>query len=151
MGVNRGRTPGGEGGQSNGYAGSPTNTPPKSSQRFNGQDVTVTRDPLTNNDTIFHDNSPWYHHAYRSPSTVEPGNWNASGPVPMSLHFRTFRYRREAGQFNSDTTGMHTMIPAVRPGKEIKRPDSSMTPGRSNRLTTALYRGQSYSDTTQVQ
>lgn len=124
--------------------------PPKTSPRFNGQDVSVLRDPNLNNTQIYRDKSPWYHHAVRSPSTVEPGNWNASGPVAMSLHMRHFTYRREAGQFNSDTSGMHSMLVQQPSSANNQRKPQTMRGATANRLTTAIYRGQSYSDTTQV-
>lgn len=124
--------------------------PPKSTQRFNGPDIEVTRDPLQNNGTIFRDHSPWFHAAYRSPDHVEPGNWNASGPAPQSLHIRTFNYRREAGAFHSDTSGMHTMLPPVS-AKKVARSPQTMQAGRQNLLSVAIYRGQSYSDNTRIQ
>lgn len=126
--------------------------PPKTSPRFNGPDIEVTRDPLVNNSQIFRDKKPWLHHAYRTPPPVTPGDWNASGPVPMSLHVRTFTYRKEAGAFHSDTTGMHTMLPdqSNRDQKSRVQRPYTMQAGRQNRLTTSIYRGQSYSDTTQI-
>lgn len=126
-----------------------TGGPPKETQRFNGPNIEVTRDPLLNNSRIFKDHGPWFHEAYRTPDHVEPGNWNNSGPVAPSLHLRTFNYRKEAGAFHSDTTGMHTMLPVTQ--QKTQRQPQTMQAGRQNLLSVAIYRGQSYSDNTRIQ
>lgn len=121
--------------------------PPKISSRYNGPSVTVVRDPNVLDNGIIRNKQPWYHHAYRTPPPLTQPSWNDSGPVPMSLHLRTFTYRREAGQFNSDTNGMHTMLPPVSAKKDNRKPQA-IRGGRQNRLSVAIYRGQTYSETT---
>lgn len=114
----------------------------------NGYDNYVLRDPPKNNENNFIDQSPWYHKSYTKAHTVDPGDWNASGPVRQALHFRTLRYRRFQGDFHSDSTGMHSRLPKNAVLKS-NRPQT-MAGGHTNLLTVNQYRGQSYSDTTLV-
>jgi hypothetical protein len=103
----------------------------------------------TNDDQIIKNKTPWMHRGYAIPAGTGGADFdqNSSGPSRVEMHLRTFTYRKEAGAYNSDTTGMHTVVPKLRTNHGTRKP-SIMTSGRQSRLTTSLLRGQSFSETT---
>lgn len=113
-----------------------------------GWDTKFLRDPPLNNDLTHIHQEPWFHHSYVKPLSVDPGNWDASGPSRDAIHMRTFRWRKWAGESHQDSTGMHSRLPAnasTRPNRA-----QQMGAGKVNLLTISPYRGQAYSDTTIV-
>lgn len=125
-------------------AGGPPNVRPVMSHRS----ITIDRAPgNTNDDLITKDKSPWYHSGYYLPPTINPDNHMNSGPTRPNLNLHRFDYRKEAGAFNSDTVGMHTMLPTQAKNLGSRKP-GTIQGGRQNRLSSGIYRGQSFSETT---
>ena len=151
MAFQRGPTPGGGGGGGN--------VPRSRNGRATGLGVyTVPRvnDPSlarapgnTNDDLIVKIKNPWVHkeHAIDPPNTPANHSWTDDGPRRGELHLRTFTYRKEAGDSHQDTEGMHTVLPRVSTNKGSQKP-RVMASGRQDRLTTVIFRGQTYSEGT---
>lgn len=124
--------------------------PPSMPRVYSNQSVTVDRTRGNSNDSqIIKDKTPWMHKGYSIPAPTGPADFdqNSCGPARAELHLRTLTIRREAGAFNSDTTGMHTVVPKVRSNLGSRKPNV-MVSGRQSRLTTVIFRGQTYSETT---
>jgi hypothetical protein len=111
---------------------------------------------------VSRDRQPYYHAEVRG--NVGDGwvNWTAAGPTRAELHMRTTEYRRESGfgsrRFpfiaDSPTGGRHTMTPtstAYTTPRFVNGQVPQMTAARINRLSSARYAGQSFSQTTAVQ
>ena len=103
-------------------------------------------DPMqTLDDGITKQKDAWWQHSNQSPLPINFGNWPAAGPVSPTLRLKTFTWRRVP--FGRRNTGMHTNIafsPRTLPGRD------KMVARQQNRLTVARFRGQSFSQTTQV-
>lgn len=109
---------------------------------------------------IVRERVPFYSAEVRSPVGDSWVDWTAAGPPRAELHMRTTQYRREQGATESrfpfiptsPTGGRHTMTPS---GVARTAPRFQTTPqqtgARINRLSSARYSGQSYSQTTAVQ
>lgn len=89
-------------------------------------------------------------------------SWSAAGPPRPELHMRNVTVRRMAGTSQTRaltdprdrSIGLHTKTP-VRPMGNLTRyadgRGATMRPGRTDRLSPAVYTGQSYSQTTLMQ
>lgn len=100
---------------------------------------------------------------YQADRIIPPGNnwvsWTAAGPQRPELHMRNVTFREMQGNTtsrypvaNTPSGGLHTMTP---PGVAYTVPryvtTPQMTGARVNRLLPGQYRGQTYSQTTQIQ
>jgi hypothetical protein len=130
-----------------------------------GIETELPRYPGTTNDAeIVRDKVPWY--SISDPPTVGDSwvNWTAAGPPRAELHMRNVTWRNMVGNSRSrfpymplsPTGGMHTMIPSG-PASSRQTPqrfqsgNPQMMPARQDRLASARYAGQSYSQTTRMQ
>lgn len=145
------RSPGGSGGGRN--IPREASGPPVFPRVYSNAPVTVDRARGNNNDSgIIKDKRPWFHNGYGIPAGTGAANFDqkTSGPAPVTLHLRTYTYREEAGDGHRDTTGMHTIMPKIRTNQGSRKP-AIMQSGRQNRLTTGIFRGQTFSETTEMQ
>lgn len=143
---------------------------------FGGQGLTIghglvdglTREGCNPNEAqVQHERTPSYHQTYLGSSHDWLVNWTDSGPVRPGLWMRQQTIRRLAG---TDATrnfdphpigtfgtqdqghGMHTNPPQPKTGVNKNfRGRTQQQPARINRLSPAVYTGQSYSQTTQIQ
>lgn len=106
------------------------------------------------------DRMPFYSATVRSAVGDSWVNWTAAGPPRAELHMRTTEYRQEVGRGatrypfipTSPTGGRHTMTPhGVARTVQRYAETQQQTGARINRLSSARYSGQSYSQTTAVQ
>lgn len=124
----------------------------------------LARYPGTTNDAeILRDRGAWYNLPDYTPPPITWINWTEAGPPRAELHMRNATWREEAGSSRSrfpylplsPTGGMHTMIPSGPGGVRQTAPRYQSTPqmqaARQDRLATARYAGQSYSQTTAMQ
>lgn len=130
--------------------------------------VTLTREQANNNElTIQHERVPWYDQDYLTSNHDSLVNWTDCGPIRPSLHMRQVTINRQVGTSatrNFDPHpimawgtqdqghGMHTN-PAMSKVSTLKnfRARQQQQPARINRLSPAVYSGQSYSQTTVIQ
>lgn len=108
------------------------------------------RNPSIANDTrITRTRIPIFRRGYYIPPAQAWMNWTESGPTRDIITFRFSRNIRPiVGGSNQDLYGMHT-----NPERTITDPlkgKPRMRPGRQNRLTVQKYRGQSFSQTTNL-
>lgn len=103
---------------------------------------------------------PFYSATVRSAVGDSWVDWTAAGPARAELHMSTQEWRREQGGSRypfipgSPTGGRHTMIPSGvsrTVTRYVAGQIPQMTGARVNRLSSARYSGQSYSQTTAVQ
>lgn len=135
--------------------------------------VTLTReDPNANEATVVHERTPWYDVDYMTSNHDSLVNWTDCGPIRQSLHMRQMTVNRQVGtsatrNFDPNpiatygtqdgTTGgqihgMHTNPSGYKPSQLRNfRDRQQQQPARVNRLSPALYTGQSYSQTTVIQ
>lgn len=122
-----------------------------------------TRYPGMGNDgKIRRGNTPFTTAQYRHGAGTGMVDWTACGPVRPELHVRQeFALRTMAGTSHTrylaspadPRNGLHSTPPRSAEGnsQRIAAGQATIRPGRQNRLTTARYTGQSYSQTTRVQ
>ncbi len=135
--------------------------------------VTLTREQANGNEqTIAHERTPFYDRDYMTSNHDSLVNWTDCGPIRQSLHMRNYTVNRQVGtdatrNFDPNpiatygtqdgTTGgqvhgMHTNpTPYKVPVNRNFRDRQQQQPARLNRLSPAVYTGQSYSQTTAVQ
>lgn len=135
--------------------------------------VTLTREQANRNEaTIGHERSPWYDVDYATSTHDSLVHWGDCGPIRQSLHMRQVTINRQVGTSNTraqdpspivmygtqDGTGiqgphgMHTNHAQSKKATNANfRGRQQMQPARVNRLSPAVYTGQSYSQTTVVQ
>lgn len=112
----------------------------------------------TQDTTIRRDRTPWYPNKARSGVGTVAVDWTMAGPARPELHMRNVTVRIMAG--NSRTRalanpqdprqGLHSagiVKPSGNLGR-IRAGGQQIRPGRTDRLSAARYRGQSYSQTT---
>lgn len=94
----------------------------------------------------------WRENAYIPPA--DPIRWTDSGPSRLNMRMNTFQWRRMQGNSSSYNQFLygHTMLPEPYNTAFTQGANKPfiMTQPRQNRVTVARYRGQSYSQTTQV-
>ena len=127
-----------------------------------------TRENANPNEALVqHERMPTYHQAYQGSSHEWRVAWTDSGPVRPALWMRQTTVRRQAGSDNTRNFdphpitgwgtqdqghGMHTNHPMPKTWVNKNfRGRVQQQPARINRLSPAVYTGQSYSQTTQVQ
>lgn len=127
-----------------------------------------------NESTIVHERTPWYDIDYMTSNHDSLVNWTDSGPIRQSLHMRQMTVNRQVGTsatrnfdpnpiatygtqdgtgpYGGQVHGMHTN-PEPYKGSVNRnfRDRQQQQPARFNRLSPALYTGQSYSQTTVIQ
>lgn len=135
--------------------------------------VTLTREQANANEqTISHERMPWYHTGYIGSHHDTLVNWTDCGPVRAALHNRQVTINRQVGTSatrafdphpirtygTQDGTnggvvhGMHTNPEPYKSAVNANfRARQQQQPARVNRLSPAVYNGQSYSQTTVVQ
>lgn len=131
-----------------------------------GMDSELTRYPGSNQDqTLQRQRIAFYSVGQYRPAGDSWVNWTAAGPPRAELHMGTGTIRPEAGASRSrfpfvpgsPTGGMHTMIPSGPASSRVVPPrfgqsgNPQMRGARQDRLASARYTGQSYSQTTRVQ
>jgi hypothetical protein len=126
-----------------------------------GLETELPRYPGTSFDgQIIRERVPFYSATTRSAVGDSWVNWTEAGPVRAELHMRTTQYRHEVGSSQgrypfiptSPTGGRHTMTPhGVQRTAPRFQETQQQTGARINRLSSARYSGQSYSQTTAVQ
>ncbi len=128
-----------------------------------GLETELPRYPGTVYDTeIIRERVPFYSAEVRSPVGNSWVDWTAAGPPRAELHMRTTQYRTEQGASTSrypyipgsPTGGRHTMTPhgvQMTTPRYVDSGNPQMQSARINRLSSARYSGQSYSQTTAVQ
>jgi hypothetical protein len=84
--------------------------------------------------------------SYYLPAANNWVNWTAAGPIRRIIKEMNFTYRPIVGA--PRWKGLHTNIP-IQPRDQAGR--ARMKARRQNRLTVQRYRGQTYSQTTQLQ
>lgn len=129
---------------------------------------TRTREGVNGNEqTIQHERTPWYDQDYSTSNHDTLVNWVDCGPIRPSLHMRNVTVNRQVGtsatrffdphpisQFGTQDQGhgMHTNPePTKKATNRNFRARQQQQPARINRLSPAVYTGQSYSQTTVVQ
>ena len=130
-----------------------------------GMETELARFPGTTNDAeLMRQRIPFYSFGQYRAAGDSWVNWTAAGPPRAELHMGTATIRPEAGASRSrfpfvpgsPTGGMHTMIPSG-PGSiaatlpRYQSGNPQMRGARQDRLASARYNGQSYSQTTRVQ
>lgn len=135
--------------------------------------VTLTREQANANEsTIVHERMPFHDVDYMTSNHDSLVNWTDSGPIRQSLHMRQMTINRQVGtdatrNFDPNpivtygtqdgTTGgqvhgMHTNPQTYKlTGLRNFRDRQQQQPARINRLSPAVYTGQSYSQTTAIQ
>jgi hypothetical protein len=125
-----------------------------------GIEDTLSRYPGTVYDgALVRDRGPYFQRPVYIPPPVTWVNWTAAGPLRPELHARNATWRNLVGNsrsrfpvVDSPTTGMHTM---GQPGtaRTLSRYVAvpQMVPARPDRLSPAVYAGQTYSQTTRLQ
>ena len=129
--------------------------------------VTLTRENANANEqSIAHERMPWYHTGYAGSHHDTLVNWVDCGPVRTALHMRNTTLNRQVGTSatraydpNPIATygtqdqghGLHTNPQQEHWTTANYRNRQQQTPARVNRLSPAVYNGQSYSATTAVQ
>lgn len=98
----------------------------------------------TNDQGITKMRGPWFHTGNMIP-LANPIRWTEAGPIRPEMHFFTFSWRRWSGGAFQNREGLHTMLP--RPGLSTRH---QMMARGQNRLAIQRFRGQSFSQTTQV-
>lgn len=131
-----------------------------------GLETEMARYPGTVNDGgIIRDRTPFYSTSHYIGAAQSWVNWTEAGPPRAELHMRTTEFREMDGNSrsrfpfipSSPTGGMHTMTPSgpgsVRQtaGRYVGSGLPQMQAARVDRLASARYTGQSYSQTTAVQ
>jgi hypothetical protein len=112
----------------------------------------------TNDTTIRRDRTAWYPHKCRSGVGTAEVDWTMDAPHRPELHMRNVTVRVMAGTSQTrafanpldPSVGLHSN-PKARPSGNIERYKAgaqAMRPGRTDRLSSARYTGQSYSQTT---
>lgn len=130
--------------------------------------VTLTREQANANEqSIQHERFPWYDSEYMTSNHDTLVNWTDCGPIRQNLHMRNTTINRQVGTSNTRAQdpmpirqfgtqdqghGLHTNPEQPKLGT-IKnfRARVQQQPARVNRLSPAVYTGQSYSQTTQLQ
>lgn len=94
---------------------------------------------------------PWWHAPTMRPA-ADPIRWTDSGPIRLDMHMSTYAWRPWAGTFGQYQEGWHTGTPITQKEKLTKgsNKEVQMTRPWQNRLTFARYRGQTYSQTTEM-
>jgi hypothetical protein len=135
--------------------------------RFSDE-VTLTREGVNRNEqTIQHERFPWYDQDYMTSNHDTLVNWTDCGPIRPSLHNRQETINRQVGTsatrnfdprpINSYGTqdqghGFHTNPEPYKASTNRNfRNRQQQQPARINRLSPAVYTGQSYSQTTTIQ
>lgn len=131
--------------------------------------ITGTREMVNGNDeNIQRDRTPWYDNDYMTSHHDTLVNWTDCGPVRPSLHMRQQTVTRmqgtsatrnfdpnpvvEGSGMQDQGHGMHTNPPLSKKAINANfRARQQQVPARVNRLSPAVYTGQSYSQTTSVQ
>lgn len=129
--------------------------------------VTLTRENANANErTIGHERMPWYHTGYIGSHRDTLVNWTDCGPVRASLHNRQVTINRQVGTSatraydpypiatygtQDQGHGMHTNVQKEHFTTANYRDRQQQIPARVDRLSPAVYTGQSYSQTTAVQ
>jgi len=130
--------------------------------------VTLTRERANpNEESIQHERFPFYDQDYIGSHHDTLVNWTDCGPIRPSLHMRQETINRQVGTSNTRnqdpwpiTTygiqdsghGMHTTPEGYKQATNRNfRARQQQQPARINRLSPAVYTGQSYSQTTVVQ
>lgn len=130
--------------------------------------VTLTREGCNGNDVgIQRDRTPWYDRDYSTSNHDALVNWVDCGPIRPSLHMRQQTVTRQQGTSatrnfdphpigsygtQDQSHGMHTNPPLWKTASlKNFRDRQQQQPARVNRLSPAVYTGQSYSQTTVVQ
>lgn len=129
--------------------------------------VTLTREQANPNEqSIAHERMPWYHTGYTGSNHDSLVNWTDCGPVRAALHMRNTTINRQVGSsatraydpypISSYGTqdqghGMHTNVQKEHWTSANYRDRQQQQPARINRLSPAVYYGQSYSQTTALQ
>lgn len=117
---------------------------------------------MTTQDDVSYQRGPFYSAECRSPVGNGWVDWTAAGPPRAELHMRCWTWREEEGTSasrypyipSSPTGGRHTMTPTAVTRTMPRFVESGlpqMTSARVDRLSSARYAGQSYSQTTAVQ
>lgn len=111
-----------------------------------GEITTVQPPQNTNATLIVRARGGYLRESYYLPPAQGMANWTAAGPARNTLRERNFTWRPivAAPRYK----GLHTNIP-IQPRDEAGR--QAMRPRRQNRLTVQRFRGQTYSQTTQLQ
>lgn len=129
---------------------------------------TLTREQANANEqTIGHERFPWYKTGYIGSNHDSLVNWTDCGPVRTSLHNRQVTINRQVGTSNTRAQdpnairtygtqdqghGLHTNPAQSKIATNANfRARQQQQPARVNRLSPAVYTGQSYSQTTVVQ
>lgn len=104
--------------------------------------------PTTHDMTIRRERGPWMHTGNYIPLAA-PLRQTEAGPIRPDMHMRTHQWRRWSGGQHGDRTGWHTMLPNTeqRAERSGRTQQQRRTQGR---LTVQRFRGQSYSQSTQV-
>lgn len=130
--------------------------------------VTQTREQANANEqTIGHERMPWYHTGYIGSHHDALVNWTDCGPIRAALHNRQVTINRQVGTSatrafdpypitmygtQDQGHGMHTNPVQPKSGVNANfRARQQQLPTRVNRLSPAVYNGQSYSQTTVIQ
>ncbi len=112
----------------------------------------------SNDQTIRRDRTPWYPSDARSGVGTAEVDWTAAGPPRPELHMRNVTVRIMAGTSQTrafanpkdPSVGLHTN-PPFKPRGNLLRAEAGgavIRHGRTDRLSPARYRGQSWSQTT---
>ena len=134
---------------------------------------TLTREQANANEqTISHERFPWHHTGYIGSHHDTLVNWTDCGPIRPALHNRQVTINRQVGTSNTraqdpnpirtygtqDGTrggqihGLHTNPQQSKIATNANfRARQQQEPARVNRLSPAVYTGQSYSATTVIQ
>jgi len=130
-----------------------------------GQERAWQDDPRYNgavlDNRIWRDRTPWYPSKARSGVGTAEVDWTAAGPYRPELHSRNQTFRIMAGTSQTRAfanpqdprQGLHSagiVKPSGNLGR-IRAGGPTMKHGRTDRLSPARYRGQTWSQTTQLQ
>lgn len=111
--------------------------------------------------TVYKQRGPWAKVGNYIPA-ADPIRWTDSGPIRPEVHMHTSAWRRWSGGAFQWEEGMHTSSAAIRaaslayggaksPRNKGPRGKGATSRGiQQNKLTTARYRGQTYSQTTRT-
>lgn len=135
--------------------------------------VTLTREQANANEqSIDHERFPWYKQGYIGSHRDSLVNWTDCGPIRPSLNNRQVTINRQVGTSNTRaqdpnpirtygtqdgtrdgvTHGLHTNPQQAKYATNANfRARQQQQPARVNRLSPAVYTGQSFSQTTVVQ
>lgn len=129
---------------------------------------TLTREQANPNEqTIQHERFPWYDRDYMTSHHDTLVNWTDCGPIRPALHMRQETVNRQVGTsatrnfdphpissfgIQDQGHGMHTNPPLTKIATNRNfRDRQQQQPARVNRLSPAVYTGQSFSQTTVIQ